>query len=92
MSNSKINSQTKCKNTAKTKQYRYGTCTPGISNTTAGACANVTKSMDYWKVKNSWGTKFGVDGYFYLARGVHEAGCGTASMLLTNPSYPVMAK
>ena len=44
------------------------------------------------KVKNSWGTKFGVEGYFYLVRGAYPSGCGTASTLLTNPSYPVMAK
>ena len=35
----------------------YGTCQPGA---TAGPCANVTKQTDYWKVKNSWGTTFGV--------------------------------
>ena len=40
----------------------------------------------------SWGTKFGVDGYFYLARGVYKAGCGPAGILLTNPSYPIMAQ
>ena len=45
-----------------------------------------------YQVKNSWGTAFGVDGYFYLARGVYAAGCGPAGILLTNPSYPVMAK
>ena len=41
------------------------------------------------QVKNSWGTGFGMDGYFLLARGKFPAGCGTASSLLTPPSYPV---
>lgn len=67
----------------------YGTCHPGA---TTGPCANVTETIDYWKVKNSWGTKFGVEGYFYLARGKFQSGCGTASTLLTNPSYPIMRR
>eukprot|EP00729_Bicosta_minor_P021811 gene21811-21238_t len=65
----------------------YGTCKPGAAT---GPCANVTKTVEYWKVKNSWGADFGVDGYFYLEKGKYAAGCGPAGILLTNPSYPVM--
>lgn len=40
------------------------------------------EGMDYWKVKNSWGTSWGEDGYVYMARG--ENLCGIAE----EPSYP----
>ena len=44
--------------------------------------------IDYYKVKNSWGTKWGEDGYIRLQRGgSQEKGqCG----ILSQPSYPNM--
>jgi C1A family cysteine protease len=41
---------------------------------------------DYYKVKNSWGTSWGMDGYILLERGVSqkEGQCG----MLAEPSYP----
>eukprot|EP00745_Piridium_sociabile_P003645 TRINITY_DN121232_c0_g1_i1.p1 TRINITY_DN121232_c0_g1~~TRINITY_DN121232_c0_g1_i1.p1 ORF type:complete len:395 (+),score=27.59 TRINITY_DN121232_c0_g1_i1:73-1257(+) len=38
--------------------------------------------QDYWTVRNSWGTSFGMDGYFRIARGLNM--CGLADCA----SYP----
>jgi cathepsin H len=39
--------------------------------------------MDYWFVKNSWGAKWGVEGFFKIERGVNMCGVAVCT------SYPI---
>ena len=44
-----------------------------------------TDGLDYWKVKNSWGASWGMDGYILIERGDADL-CG----VLASPTYPVL--
>jgi len=45
--------------------------------------------LDYYKVKNSWGTSWGMEGYILLERGVSQKQ-GQCGILSGPPSYPNM--
>jgi len=42
----------------------------------------------YWKIRNSYGTRWGMDGYALLARG--KSGAGECGLLQSSMSYPVV--
>jgi len=47
---------------------------------------------DYWKVKNSWGTSWGMDGYILLTRNAGTFKKSGECGMLSEPSYPVVSE
>jgi len=46
--------------------------------------------LDYYKVKNSWGQDWGIDGYVLLGRGAQYNGAQGQCGIQMDPSYPVV--
>lgn len=61
-----------------TRQYNHAVTVIGYDTTTDG--------IDYWIVRNSWGTDFGHDGYFWLPRNRGDY-CGITDAAV----YPIIA-
>jgi cathepsin L len=61
--------------------YASKTCQKNVTNHAALIVGYGTSEdgVDYWIIKNSWGEKWGIDGYIYLARNQNNM-CGVASV------------
>jgi len=69
-----------------------GTCGANLDHgVLAVGYGTYTDGNDYYKVKNSWGTSWGMSGYVLIARGAtYNNGKGQCGILSGPPSYPNM--
>jgi len=65
-----------------------GTCGTSLDHGVLVVGYGTDGSQDYWKVKNSWGTTWGEDGYVLICRSCDKNGSKGECGINMEPSYP----
>ena len=65
-----------------------GSCGTSLDHGVLVVGYGTDSGTDYWKIKNSWGATWGVDGYINIEKGNSQKG-GQCGVLLA-ASYPLL--